>query len=120
MQNTVKYSIIFLLLVIYINRGVFITPYEIENHGNKEVNSIIEWVTQLVTGEDNGIDEDGDLQTDCNSVKVLCYSYYQEFAQYFDLLSLYSKSLEKTAFPNNENILQTGFYTQIDHPPQII
>ena len=121
MQNTVvKYSMITFLLLTYINRGVFITPYEIENNGNKEINSIIELVTQLITGESNDIDEDGDLQSDCNSAKTVGYNYYQEFAQYLDSLSLYSKSLEKMTFPNKENILQKNFYTQIDHPPQLV
>ena len=119
-KPTVKYLITFLLLLIYINRGVFIIPHEIENQDNKEINSIIEWVAQLITGEDNGIDEDGDLQSDCNTVKIFGYNYYQEFAQYFDALSLYSKSLEKMAFPNKEDFYLNDFCSQIDHPPQMI
>jgi len=115
----VKYSIIFLLLTVYFNRGLFITPYEIENHGNKEINSIIEWVIELVTGEGNDIDEDGDLQSDCNSVKIVNFNFYQEFAQYFDLLNLYLISIEKHTFPNKENFYLKNFCTQIDHPPQV-
>ena len=104
--------------MIYINRGLFITPYEAENNGNKETNSVIEWLMQLVTGESNDIDEDGDSQSDCNSVKVVSYNYFQEFSQYSDLLRLYSKKLEKIIFPSKENIPQKNIYTQIDHPPQ--
>ena len=119
-RAVVKYSIVIFFLLVYINRGLFISAtYEVENKDGNEVNSVIEWVSQLITGEDNGIDEDGDLQSDCNSVKVVSYNYYQEFAKYFDSLNLYSKSLKKTAYPNNKNILQIGFYTQIDHPPQV-
>jgi len=119
MQNTVvKYSIILFLLLTYINRGIFITPYEIENQGNKEINSIIELITQLVTGESNDIDEDGDLQSDCNSVNVATFYYYQEIAQYLDLLSLYSKDLGKILFSDKDKFLLTDFYSQIDHPPQ--
>jgi hypothetical protein len=119
MQKTVvKYSIIFIFLLVYINRGIFITPYELENHGNEEINTVVEWVIQLVTGENNGIDEDGDSQSDCNSVKIISYNFFQEYAQYLDLMSLYSKDMGKNLFPNKENILQEDFYTQIDHPPQ--
>jgi len=116
----VKHSTILLLLLIYINRGIFIAPYEAENNGNKEINSVIEWVTQLVTGESNDIDEDGDLHSDCNSVKTVSFNYYQEFAQHLELLKLHSAIIEKLAFSNKDNIFQKGFYTQIDHPPQTI
>ena len=117
-KNVVKYSVTFFFLLVYINRSIFITPYEVENHKNKETNSVLEWITQLVTGESNDIDEDGNSQNDCNAVKTITHVYYQEFAQYFDLLSSYSKNLEKTFFPNEENILQKDFSFQIDHPPQ--
>ena len=120
MQKTVvKYSIIFFLLLVYINRGFFIVPYEAENQSNKEVNSVIEWITQLVTGESNDIDEDGDLQSDCNSVKIVSANFYQEFSQYLDLLNLYPKNIEKNTFPYKENFYLKDFYTQIDHPPQV-
>jgi hypothetical protein len=118
MQKTVvKYSIISFLLLVYINRGLFITPYEIENHGNNELNSVIEWITQLVTGESNDIDEDGDLQTDCNSVTVNT-GFCEDFAQHIDLLNLHSKYIGIIAYPKNENLYLKDFYTQIDHPPQ--
>jgi hypothetical protein len=120
MQRPVlKYSITFLLLLIYINRGLFITPYEIENTGNKEVNSVMEWVIQLVTGESNDIDEDGDLQSDCNSVKIVSHDFYQKFAQSLELLSLHEKNIEKIRFQTKENFYRNDFYTQIDHPPQV-
>jgi len=119
MQKTVaKYSIIFLCLLVYINRGFFITTYEIENQGNKEINSLIEWAIQLITGESNNIDEDGDLQSDCNSVKVVGFNYYQEIAKHLDLLNLYSKNLGKIIFPPKENFILNDYYSQIDHPPQ--
>ena len=121
MQNTVvKYSITFLFLLVYINRGIFITPYEFENHGNNEVNSLIELLTQLITGESNDIDEDGDLQNDCNSVQTVSFNFYQEFAHCLNLLSSHSANLEKIAFSNEVNFLQKDFITQIDHPPQKI
>ena len=120
MQKTVvKYSIIFFLLLIYINRGFFITPYEFENHENKEVNSLVEWIMQLVTGESNDIDEDGDLSTDCNSIKIAGNTFCQEFTLSIELLSLYSDYLKKKAFSTEEKFYLKDIYTQIDHPPQL-
>ncbi|MCL2247565.1 MAG: hypothetical protein FWC10_10760 [Lentimicrobiaceae bacterium] len=116
----VKYLIIFFLLLVYINRGVFITPYELENNGNKEINSLIEWITQLIIGEENDIDEDGDLQNDYNSVNTLHHDYLQQFAQSLELANLFSKDIAENKFPNEENSLICDFYLQIDHPPQWI
>ena len=118
-KTVVKYLTIFLLMLIYINRGIFIVPYEIENNGSKEINTVVEWIAQLITGESNGIDEDGDMQNDCNSAKTVSYNFCQEFAQYLEVLCLHSKNIEKTVFPNTENIPLNCFYTQIDHPPQL-
>jgi hypothetical protein len=118
-KHIVKYSITLILLAVYLNRGFFISPYEIENQGDKEINSLIEWVMQFITDENNNIDEDGDLQSDCNSVKVVYNLVYQEFAQNFDLLNLYSKCIEKMLFPTTENFYLKDFCTQIDHPPQL-
>ena len=121
MQNAVvKYLMIIFLLLVYINRGFFITPYEIENHGNKEINSIAEWVNKLITGEENDIDEDGDRQTDCNSVKIVQYVFSQQMAKYFELANLYSQDIEKIAFSRKEDFLSNDFYSKIDRPPQVI
>jgi hypothetical protein len=109
---------VFLLLLVYINRGIFIVPYEVENRGNKEINSVVEWVIQLVTGEENDIDEDGDLPSDCNSVKTVSHDFYQQIAQELEPQHLHSKNIAKLAFPNKEDIPQQGFYGQIDHPPE--
>jgi hypothetical protein len=121
MQNTVvKFSVVFFFLLIYLNRGLFITPYEIENNGNKETNSVVEWVVQLITGESNDIDEDGDLQSDSFFVSIESFDFFQELIKYFNSLSLFSINLGKITFPNNENILQNGYYTLIDQPPEIV
>ena len=42
MRNAVvKYSIIAFLLLAYINRDLFVVPFEVGNYTNKETNSII-------------------------------------------------------------------------------
>jgi len=119
MQKTaVKYSIIFFLLLIYINRGIFITPYEIENQNNKEINSIVEWVVEFVTGQSNDIDEDGDLQTDCNSVHIVYHDFSQQLSQNLEFANLFSKDIAKNRFSNKENFLIQDFCAQIDQPPE--
>lgn len=116
----IKYLTIFFLLLVYINRGVFITPYELENPGNQEINSLIEWVIQIITGESNNMDEDGDAQTDCNSVKIEHYDFSQQLTQSLELANLISKDVTKNRFPNAEKFSISDFYSQIDHPPQEI
>ena len=121
MQKTVvKYSITFLFLLVYINRGIFITPYEIENQNGKEVNSLIELVLQLITGKDNGIDEDGDCHSSCDFVKIVQHDFLQQISKNFELTNLYLKNIEKFGFSRKENFSPRDFYTQIDHPPQKI
>ncbi len=116
----VNYLTISFFLLVYINRGVFITPYEVANPGNQETNSLIEWIIQLITGESNNIDEDGDSQTDCNSVKVVHYDFSQQFTQSLELANLISKDVAKNRFPYTEKFSISDFYSQIDHPPQRI
>ena len=117
-KEFVKHSIIFFLLLIYVNRGIFIVPYEAENNGNKEINSIVELIVETVTGRSNDIDEDGDSQSDCNFVKIVSYNFYQEFAQYLDMLDLYSKNIE-FIFSREEDIPMKKYYGRIDHPPDM-
>ena len=114
-KKVIKYSIIFLLLLVYVNRGFFIVPYEAENNGNKEVNSVIEWITQLVTGESNDIDEDGDMQTDCSFTHIILYDFPLQFVQ----IDVFSKDITKIGILYKENFYLKDFHTQIDHPPQV-
>ena len=116
MQNTVvKYSIIFLLVLVYINRGLFIFAYEMENQGGGEINSVVEWIQQLVTGESNDIDEDGDMQTDCNFTQIPLYDFLQQFVQ----IKVFTKEIKKDKFPYTENFLSSNFCSKIDQPPEV-
>jgi hypothetical protein len=120
MHNAVvKYLMISLLLLVYINRGFFIANYEVENRGNKEINSIAELINKLITGEENDIDEDGDGQTDCNSVKIVQHDFSQQMAKCFELANLSSQDLEKNTFSSEDNLPLNDFYSKIDHPPQV-
>ncbi|MCL2597124.1 MAG: hypothetical protein FWD66_05595 [Paludibacter sp.] len=119
-KTVVKYLVIFIFLLVFINRGVFVTPYEIENTDNKEINSIIELVIQFVTGGSNNIDEDGNNQTDCNSVRIVHYDFFQQLTQSFEFANLFPKEIKINTFPNKLNFTIQGFRNQIDHPPKIV
>jgi hypothetical protein len=117
MQKTfVKYSIVIFLLLVYINRGLFVFANEIKNQGTGEINSVIEWVQQLVTGESNDIDEDGDTQTDCSFSHIFIY----DFPQQLTLINLFSKEIKKNRFPDNENFLSSDLCSKIEQPPEIV
>jgi len=103
-------------LLVYINRGLFVFAYEMENQGNGEINSVVEWIQQLVTGESNDIDEDGDMQTDYDYTQIPLYDFPQHFIQ----LDLFSIEIKKNKFPNKENFLVKNFRSQLDQPPEII
>jgi len=116
MQNiTVKYSTLFLLMLVYINRGIFVTPYEAKNQRGVEINSVIEWIQQIATGEGNDIDEDDDMQTDCSFTNVFIHDFLQQSNQINPVL----KEIKQNKFPNKKNILSNAFCSQIDQPPEV-
>jgi hypothetical protein len=116
MQNAfVKYSVFFLLLLVYLNRGLFVTPYELEYQGGGELNSVIEWLQQLVTCESNDIDEDGDVQTDYSFISIFIPDLPQQLTQ----LNLFSKETQKNRFSYNENFILNDFRFQIEQPPEV-
>jgi len=120
-KAVVKYSMVILLLLVYINRGLFVSAaYEIDNQNGKEVNSLVELVLQLITGEDNGIDEDGDEHSCCHFVKTVQPDFSQQISKHFELANLFSKDMGKFVFPRKETFLLNGFYARIDQPPEVV
>ena len=118
-KRVVKYIMITFLLVVYINRGLFISAsLEIDNQGDGEINSVIELIIQLITGKENGIDEDGDSQSNCNFVKIVQHDFSEQITKSLELANLFSQNIDKLTFPRKENIPPKSFYGQIDHPPE--
>ena len=118
-RQVVKHIMIAFLVVIYINRGLFIsTAFEVDNQGIGEINSVAELILQLITDKENGIDEDGNMQSDCNSVKIIQYDFSEQINKNFELANLTSKNINKL-IPYKENFLSNDFCTQIDHPPEV-
>jgi hypothetical protein len=103
------------MLLIYINRGFFVTPYEAENQGGGELNSVIEWILQL-TGNGNDIDEDGDTQTNYSFAQTFIHDFPQQFTQ----INLFSKEIKQNRFPHQEILILNDFYCQIDQPPESV
>ncbi len=63
-----KYLLVGFLLVTFINRAFLVSAPEAEpvgmavaGEGRGEINSLAEFVGWLINGEENGVDEDGDL-----------------------------------------------------------
>ena len=112
-----KYLLAVSLLMIYINRGFFVSPYEM-NTDPYEINSLAELMVQLITGQSNGIDEDGDLQETHNFAKTLQPDITNHFSQMPEWWAKFSVQLEKHFLQKNESIPQLLYYGQIDHPPE--
>ena len=106
------------LLLMYINRGFFISSADEMNNQNGEINSVAEFLVELITGEANDIDEDGDSQTDCNSVKTVHHDFSQQLAQSIDLMNLFSKYIKKSGFSSDENLPVKEYYCRIEQPPE--
>jgi hypothetical protein len=117
-KPVVRQLLTILLVLIYINRGFFIFGADEMKSPDGEINCVAELLVELITGESNDIDEDGDMQTDCNSTEITHYDFSQQLAQNLELTSLFSKNIKKTGFSNNENFPKNNFNNQIDHPPE--
>jgi hypothetical protein len=120
MKNpTVRLLITIFLLLMYINRGFFISDADEMNNPDGEINTVIEYVVQLITGEGNDIDEDGDMQTCCSFVKVAQHDFLQQLAKTIELVNLFPQELNKNVLLMNEELPQNVFYCQIDQPPEV-
>ena len=118
-KTAVKYFIVISLFLIFINRALFVSVYEFDSQGCGETNSVIEWIYELITGESNDIDEDGDTPNDFTSISVFQHDFTQHLSNSNGLNDLYSKNIEKYALPRDENLPLENFFKQIDHPPRL-
>jgi len=120
MKNAIfKHLITLILLLVFINRGFFVSSaYETYSNDN-EVNSIIEWIMELVTGENNNFDEDGDSQSDHNFVKIVQHDFTQQVTKNLELANLFSINKINFTIPNKENLPPINFFDKIDKPPEV-
>jgi hypothetical protein len=115
----VKHLLTIFILLVYINRGFFLSSaIEMENPDG-ETNSVLELVVELVIGESNDIDEDGDMQTDCNVVQIMQLDFSQHLTQSLELMNLSTGKISKFAIPHKENLPPIDYYNRIDQPPEV-
>ena len=120
MQNaTVKHFLTIILLLVFINRGFFVSSADEMKSNDKEINSVVEWVMEMVTGESNNFDEDGDSQNDHNYVQIVQHDFTQHFTQILELANQFSINKNNFAIPNKENLPPINFFDKIDKPPEI-
>ncbi|GHV45266.1 hypothetical protein FACS1894180_7630 [Bacteroidia bacterium] len=115
-KTLIKYVSITFLLMIYINRGLFVAPDEMGSNPH-EINSVAEFFMEIVTGQSNNTDEDGDAQETCNSAKTVQPIIAQQFSQSLELWNKFPQKTEKLYFSITENIPNLPILGQIDHPP---
>ena len=120
-SNWFKYLMIGFLLVVYINRGLFVAAPGIEiscahSSSGSEINSLLEIIINLAGGQ-NDIDEDGDSPESYNAAQI--------FQPLIDPNSMYASSLmhpntavHKIFYLFDETILSLYTYGTIDHPPE--
>jgi hypothetical protein len=90
--------------------------YEVDNFENGELNTVIELLAVLVTGECNDIDEDGDEQSFFHCVSIIPHDFCQQTVQ----VNLCTKTTLKIEIPSKEELPSTIFYAQIENPPELI
>ena len=119
-SNWFKYIVTVCLLVIYVNRGLFIAAPGIEmsstNNGlSSEINSLLEVIINL-TGGQNNIDEDGDCPETYNSL-IIAQLIFDPNSMNLNNLSPNTIS-RKMFFHYDEIIPPLDHIGIIDQPPE--
>ena len=105
------------LLMIFINRAVFVAMPGVEtSSSNADINSLLEMIIGWA-GMPNDLDEDGDSPENYNIANtaklIVCQTLESNY------VNCPSVSLHKTFNEFDEDMLSSGKYGTIDHPPQI-
>ena len=119
-NKVVKYFLIIFVSVVYINRGLYVSPsLETNCQGTGEINSVFELLLQLSAGISNDIDEDGEMQSDFNSLNIIPIDFSQPVSQHQEQAFLYANLSCKFALPSDETIPLNHFCNPIDPPPKL-
>ena len=115
-SNLFKYLITCFLLVMYINRGLFVAAPGVELSGShSEINSLLEVIISWAGGH-NDIDEDGDCPETYNAAQII--------QPFFDPNSMNVSNLSpkitsrKKFYHYNEAIPPLDHLGVIDQPPE--
>jgi len=118
-SNWIKYTITVVLLVIYINRGLFVAMPGMElsstHYGSSnEINSLLEVILNFV-GCENNIDEDGDTPESYDAAKTLQPLIDHDM---YACMTCPHATVRKTFYLSNEAMPSLHIYRNIDHPPE--
>ena len=118
-NNWFKYILTVSLLVIYINRALFVATPGIEfssTHlgSSNEINSLLEVVINLAGG-DNHLDEDGDTPESYDAAKTIQPVIGHEMCTSITCPCI---TVPQNFYLTNELMLSLNIYRNIDHPPE--
>ena len=118
-SNWFKYTMTVCLLVIYINRGLFVAMPGVElstthTGSSNEINSLLEVIMNLA-GCENNIDEDGDTPESYDAAKTLQSLIEHEM---YAFITCPHATVQKTFYLTNEAMPSLHIYRNIDHPPE--
>ena len=118
-SNWFKYLISFILLVFYINRGLFVAPgFEVSNSSGNEINSLLEVIINWAGGY-NDVDEDGDCSETYDTARTAQFLSDQNL-NYSTCLTHPFAMVHKLFSPDDEAMITSGFYGTIDQPPELL
>jgi len=114
-----KYTLTVSLLIIYINRGLFVAEPGIEfssTHlgSSSEINSLLEVIIKMAGG-DNQLDEDGDTPESYNAAKTIQPVIDHEM---YNSITCPNTIVCKTFYLTNEAKPSLHLYKNIEHPPE--
>ena len=115
-----SYLISVCLLVMYINRGLFVAMPEIEIScahpaASKEINSLLEIIINWAGGH-NELDEDGDTPESYNIAKTI--QPLSDHNLTYACLKCPFASARKIFFQIDEAVNSSDYYGTIDQPPK--
>lgn len=111
-----KYGMMFILLIAYINRGLFVAMPGVETSLSSDVNSLLEMIINW-TGLHNDIDEDGDSPENYGTAKTV-QPLIDPNVMYACLTCPYA-TVPKIFYLFDEVMLPLDAYGTIDHPPEM-
>ena len=121
-SNWFKYFMMVILLVFYINRGLFVAMPGLEmscahSTASNEINSLLEIIINW-TGGQNRLDEDGDSPESYNIAKTI-QPLIDQNQMYICLTCPYTP-VYKIFYIVDEAMSSLYIYGTIDHPPELL
>jgi hypothetical protein len=108
-----------ILLMIFINRSLFVTPVEVPNSSGIEINSVLEVIIHWAEGGYNDVDEDGDCPGNYDVAPT--FQPLPNQNQINTNFLMYPSAANQYLFCLiNEAMISSGYYGTIDQPPEMV